>query len=145
MSKFDPIRDCKHGHQKGKCDSCDLEQAEKIIEQQQQQIAELEQRNNELTAAVERLRDFAYKVENWQECTPEFRVNFGSNGERDYYRKLAKNALAATPQQNLNAVKREAFVSGFMADYGVSYDDATFARCEAERKAKVKYPSGKDG
>lgn len=42
MSKFDPIRDCPHGRQKGKCDSCDLEQAEKTIEQQQQRIAELE-------------------------------------------------------------------------------------------------------
>jgi len=42
MSKFDLIRDCKHGHQKGKCDSCDLEQAADLIEQQQQRIAELE-------------------------------------------------------------------------------------------------------
>lgn len=44
MSNFDPIRDCPHGRQKGKCDSCDLEQAEKIIEQQQQRIVELERK-----------------------------------------------------------------------------------------------------
>lgn len=44
MSNFDPIRDCPHGRQKGKCDSCDLEQAEKIIEQQQKRITELERK-----------------------------------------------------------------------------------------------------
>lgn len=48
MSNFDPIRDCPHGRQKGKCDSCDLEQAEKIIEQQQQRINELEEQLKEL-------------------------------------------------------------------------------------------------
>lgn len=42
MSKFDLIRDCKHGRQKGKCDSCDLEQAADIIEQLQARVDELE-------------------------------------------------------------------------------------------------------
>ena len=55
-----------------------------------------------------------------------------------------EQAVKAAPQQNLNAVKREAFISGFMADYAMSYRNATFARREAERKANTKYPSVKE-
>lgn len=52
MSNFDPIRDCKHGRQKGKCDSCDLEQAVDFIQQQQQRISELERQNSLMRVIV---------------------------------------------------------------------------------------------
>jgi len=43
-------RDCLHGRQVGKCDTCELIEAEKLIN-------ELEHKNAELAAQVEQLRD----------------------------------------------------------------------------------------
>lgn len=113
MSNFAPIRDCKHGHQKGKCDSCDLEQAEKIIEQQQQQIAELEQRNNGLTATIERLRKTISKLDG----------NIVSAWEWVCIFNKLRAVSELTPQQNLNAVKRASFIAGYTAGNGYPPSD----------------------
>lgn len=71
-------------------------------------VRKLQSGRNELAATVEALRDALDKIANWNECTSEFRMNFGSNGERDFYRGVAKQALAATPQQHLRDVRAEA-------------------------------------
>ncbi|WP_027854407.1 hypothetical protein [Marinobacterium litorale] len=33
------------------------------------------------------------RIQQCGECSTEFRLNFGSNGERDYYRQIAQQAL----------------------------------------------------
>jgi len=38
----DPIRDCPHGHKKGKCDTCDVIIAERTIATLEQRVAELQ-------------------------------------------------------------------------------------------------------
>jgi len=43
---FDPVRDCEHGRLKGKCDTCDLAQAEA-------RIAELEAALRDLAEAFD--------------------------------------------------------------------------------------------
>jgi len=132
MSEFDPTRDCKHGHQKGKCDSCDLAQAEKIIEQQQQRIAELEQRNNELSVTVERLR-FISETE------------YADEDER-----IAdiQGVLEQTPPQNLNAVKRdvaEAAIKTALYNFGEGSLSEQDILAFAAYCANKSYPSGEDG
>jgi hypothetical protein len=44
---FDPLRDCPHGHQKGKCDSCDLIVAEKRVAELEAKVEALEHRIHE--------------------------------------------------------------------------------------------------
>ena len=79
----------------------------KLFESALERISELEEREAEMAATVDKLRDFADKVHHWNECTSEYRINYGSNGERDYYRDMAGAALEATPASNLNAHNRE--------------------------------------
>lgn len=71
----------------------DISEALTLIEQQQARIAELEQRQNELTATVERLR---YRVDNL----------LFSNSE--LHREIA-DILTATPQQSL--AERKAWIA----------------------------------
>lgn len=46
----------------------------------------IERENIELKTALKR-------IANWNELPWEFGFNYGSNGERDYYRKIAREAL----------------------------------------------------
>lgn len=44
------------------------------------------------------------RIADWSECSPGYRRDLGSNCERDYYRKIAREALAAfeaAPQQEV--------------------------------------------
>ena len=50
-------------------------------------IAELEKENAELKKALER-------ISAWDELNLEFRLDYGSNGQRDYYRNIANEQLA---------------------------------------------------
>jgi hypothetical protein len=67
----------------------------------------------ELAAQVELLRDALDKISNWNELPLEYRVNFGSNGQRDYYRNIASVALKTTPAQCLLEVKADAVRAAF--------------------------------
>lgn len=49
---------------------------------------------------VQRYRDVLIKIANWNECSTEFRIDYGSNGERDYYRNLASSALEEIPEES---------------------------------------------
>ena len=49
----DPIRDCPHGHMKGKCDTCELIEAEKTVTDNTEVIRTLEARIAELEAVAE--------------------------------------------------------------------------------------------
>lgn len=113
MSNFDPTRDCKHGHQKGKCDSCDLEQAAALLEQQ---AAELDA----LKAHVERLREDLKSILGWRELRNTSAIPI------DRIEEVARMALDATPQQSLSErdaeVARKAFIAGFKKGHSTSSD-----------------------
>jgi len=81
-----------------------------------------------LTATVDALRDALDKIANWNECTSEFRVNFGSKGERDFYRAVAAKALEATPQHHLRQVRADAGRDGFIAGYMLCNDGAALLK-----------------
>lgn len=55
---------------------------------------------------TQQLAEALRRVAAWDECDPTFRADYGSNGERDYYRKIAREALAAyeesTRQENVS-------------------------------------------
>lgn len=90
-----------------------------------------------LAAQVEALRDALDKIENWNECTLEFRVNYGSKGERDFYRNVAKNALAATPQQHLAEVRAQAVIDAVVS-HEVKYGNSQFGRHLREYAANIR-------
>lgn len=87
------------------------------LEQQQEiqlQNAQLLDANNEimaLKAMVECQKLALSTISDWGSLTIEFKVNFGSNGQRDYYRKIAAEAYNKTPQQCLASVKADAVES----------------------------------
>jgi hypothetical protein len=54
-------RDCEHGRQRGKCDICDLIEAEKQIEQLQARCAELERIKLEWEQVVQPAYDYVDK------------------------------------------------------------------------------------
>lgn len=89
---------------------------------------------NELAAHVERLREpmveFIHKCDNGE-----------ARSRRSYARM--KSVLDATPQQNLNAVKREvakeAFIAGHNSPNGFGYTPGI--RHYAEEYANTKYPT----
>lgn len=49
-----------------------------------------------MTTNHDALREALKRIEAWDECSPKFRMNYGSNGERDYYRKIASEAIAVS-------------------------------------------------
>jgi hypothetical protein len=51
------------------------------------------------------LREALRTIANWSEFTIEERLDMGSNGQRDYYRSVAKNALAATEDTQCHTQK----------------------------------------
>ena len=66
-------------HQCSECATKDLELAVSTIKDQQSRIAELEK-------ALQRIVE-------WDELSVKWRADNGSNGQRDYYRSLASEAL----------------------------------------------------
>src|SRR5690554_1691931 len=103
-----------------------------LIEQQQAEI-------DTLKAHVERLREALAK------CHDE---------HIDYYVSCddVKSALDATPQQNLNAVKREVYADGFFDGYCLAWhnehstqqEHIDYALEQSEIFANIEYPSGKE-
>lgn len=102
-----------------------------------------------LAAQFEALRDSLDKIANWTECTAEFRINYGSNGERDFYRRVAADALAKTPQHHLREVRAEAGRAGYIAgatDAMAEYNAPmpfNLDRCADQYAASIR--NGKDG
>lgn len=166
MSNFDPIRDCPHGRQKGKCDSCDLEQAEKIIEQQQQRIEELERKlrleeelyhvtesgYTELFATIEQQQEQIAELETTVERLRDV-CQLGIDtlvfNDIDLIKTIEtmRDAIETTPQQNLNAIKREvtreAYLQGLWDANGRYMDGYSRADMCEEYLNKL-YPNNKD-
>lgn len=72
---------------------------------EQKLIDALALENAALKAQVELLRNTLKTICRWDSLSIKFVVNNGSNGERNYYRNLASDALEKTTQQCLNDVK----------------------------------------
>lgn len=49
-----------------------------------------------LKADAERYRDALDKIETWSTHTATFSINYGSNGVRDFYRAIAREAMKGT-------------------------------------------------
>ena len=105
-------------------------QAADLIEQQQARVAELEQREKELAATVERLRECGGILEALSG------VNLAVNAAKAEWRKLVES----TPQQNLNALKREAWIKGYKqtTEY---YNGSNRSYDWTVRLADTKYPA----
>jgi len=115
-------RDCKHGRQVGKCDSCELELAEK-------QIAELETERDALAAQVEILRSSSLKVRDLYSLN-----NTLGAGTRRLV--LAWDAaLSAEPSQALAEIRAEA-VNDFIE---FMYKSADCNLCEKSLDVAVSY------
>lgn len=98
-----------------------------LIEQQQARISELEQREGELVAHVERLRDALQNYTAEQVCCGQGEIQYSSEGEPigqeccgrpdiDWPEDVTA-LLASTSRQNLNAVKLNALLD-FRHDCG---------------------------
>ena len=59
-------------------------------------MAQLTQELAAAQAEIHALRETLQLISKWESHTPEFAVDYGSNGVRDLYRNLAKEALATT-------------------------------------------------
>lgn len=53
---------------------------------------------NALSAENQRLREALEQIAGWQSHTLPFAVDFGSNGVRDFYRNIARAALAGSKE-----------------------------------------------
>lgn len=60
-------------------------------------------------------REVLNRIANWNECSTQFRIDYGSNGERDYYRNLAGSALVDIPAES-EEDKKPSFAQ-FIKDY----------------------------
>ena len=75
-----------------------------------------------------KLAEALRRIADWSALDFEFRVNYGSNGERDYYRQIARAALAAFDAQaatSTEQAEREAFEKwtvGFYAGLATAAD-----------------------
>ena len=58
------------------------------------------------TQTYDGLRAALQLIAEWQSHTPEFAVDFGSNGVRDLYRQIAKVALETYPRLSPLAVEQ---------------------------------------
>lgn len=83
-----------------------------------------------LAASNNKLTDALFKIANWNECTAEFRMNYGSNGERDFYRGIAQSVLHESPQHHLAAHDAEVAAKAvedaakrLMCGWVIKYDD----------------------
>ena len=106
-------------------------------------IAELEQRNNELTATVERLRG---AIDYCTSYLAENRLNTIGSWSKAY--KELQHALESTPQANLNAVKRdvaEAAIKTALYNFGEGSLSEQDILAFAAYCANKSYPSGEDG
>lgn len=137
-------RDCEHGRQRGKCESCDLAQAE-------QRITELQSLLQERDAWIERVckngRQVVEEITN-RTCFPIRDLKVLDPALRDL-----SQALNQAPQQNLNAVKREVYADGYYDGYRMAWlhdhdskaDHDEYASEQSEIESEKLYPSVKDG
>lgn len=62
-----------------------------------------------MSAAVQKQLDDALKalqrIADWKECDATFRADYGSNGERDYYRQIARDAIAVQSTHSADVSK----------------------------------------
>ena len=61
-TQYDEQRDCPHGHMKGKCDTCELIEAEKTVTDNSAVIRALEKRGEELEAQLKAERAAVWKL-----------------------------------------------------------------------------------
>jgi hypothetical protein len=101
-------RDCEHGRQFGKCDTCDLIEAEKRID-------ELEQKNAELKAHINYIKSTLVAVGNWPDTVED--------------KKAIANAISATPAQCLAEIKAQAFKQGLEACVEAAIDLGLVDNC----------------
>lgn len=166
-------RDCEHGRQRGKCDSCDLVKAEQRIAELEKDRDELEVKiiaaegkRNELAATVNRLRDLLTSAFEQSEEVEEVLREVGGRNHHlmadqiEDWAKEAEKALGQTDGQTLNAVKREVALDLINAgrlklalEHGACKDEIchfVISKKETlvfdlEKYVGAKYPSGKDG
>lgn len=67
--------------------------------QQANWIASLRTTLDKAEAEIARLRSALQRIADWNELDSGFRLDYGSKGERDFYRQLASQALAGCPKQ----------------------------------------------
>lgn len=67
----------------------------------------LVQQRDELAAQVQRLREALELIVKWNSHTTDFAVNFGSNGVRDFYRRIAESSLAEQTPTALAVLKAQ--------------------------------------
>ncbi|AUR91948.1 coil containing protein [Vibrio phage 1.167.O._10N.261.51.F2] len=63
------------------------------IEDIEPKLVEIAMSNNSLTDRVKELEEALIRIRDWDELDLEFRVNYGSDGQRDFYRNVAAKAL----------------------------------------------------
>lgn len=107
-------RDCKHGRQVGKCDSCELELAEK-------QITELEAERDALAAQVHAIKSAWVAIGNWPDTVED--------------KKLIANAICAASDQCLAEIRAKA-VNDFIE---FMYKSADCNLCEKSLDVAVSY------
>lgn len=142
----------RNSQQQSECDYYKIASLEHGLDLSQQRIAELEQRNGELAATVERLLkvcelalDSYGKVLMTDLPQEAWKAN-------QVTAKLVE-AIAATPKQNLNAMKREVYADGYYDGYRMAWlhdhdskaDHDEYASEQSEIEAEKLYPSVKDG
>lgn len=113
-------------------------QAADLIEQQQQQIVQLEQRNNELSVMVESLYNALKHLHHNAKA---------SGAEMGLALDVAEEALESTPHQNLNEVKREvakAAVKTALINLGEGSLSEQDISSFAKLYANTNYPSDKE-
>lgn len=54
----------------------------------------------EIIASLEECINTLSRIAAWDELSLEYRVDFGSNGQRDYYRQFALDALNRIKEKN---------------------------------------------
>lgn len=84
LNRFDLVM-CGHSREIEECDNGDY----MPYEDHEAKVAKL-------TGDIKVLRDALSRVAAWDELSLEFRFSYGSNGQRDFYKAVARKALAKT-------------------------------------------------
>lgn len=113
-----------------------------LIEHQQARIEELEQREQELAATVNRLREDLKAILGWRELRDTKNIPI------ERIEEIAREAIEAAGKQNLNAVKLEvakAAVKTALINLGEGSLSEQDISSFAKLYANTNYPSDKDG
>lgn len=120
--------------------SCNCGTSEDYATRPLQKLQFIQRQNNELSATVEQLRDALRHLHHNAKA---------SGAEMGLALDVAEEALESTPKQNLNEVKQEAFIAGFMFSCegfnGELYSDGWSKVVELfDTELQIRYPSGKE-